>query len=197
MTDTLNTLQPYLLTLHVLSVVVGMGSATAADVLFGRYLRNWRISKREADTLHTLARVVLGATGALFLTGLTLVLRDVPGYLASPPFQLKMTMVSVLLINGFLLHHWVTGHFVDLSFRSQHSASWLRRRRPLRQIAFALGAVSVCSWYGAFFISMLKRDVLQLWNYPELLGCYLLILSCSIIVSQYVVTRLERAARRG
>lgn len=180
-----------MLAVHVLAVVVGMGAATVADLLFFSFLRDFSISKKEASVLHTLARVVVVAIVIVILTGIALFAAEPAVYATSPHFIAKMTIVAIVACNGVALHIWVAPRMVQISFRGAAAA----RLVALRRLAFVLGPISVVSWYAAFFIAMLKASVLQGATLAMLLGAYVALLVCGIIAGQMLERSLALQAR--
>lgn len=167
----------YFLTLHVLAVIVGMGGATVSDILFFKFLQDYRISKKEVEVLHVLKDVVMGAIIMIIVSGLLLYVPATDAYNASPMFLLKATIVGVVTLNGIALHMFVAPRLLELDLHHKDTQS-----AHYRYFAFALGAVSVTSWYSAFFIAMLKTKML--FTYTQGLIGYCILLACALIGSQ-------------
>ncbi len=178
----------FLTALHVFGVVIGFGGATLADILFFSFLKDFRINKKEASVMHIIAKVVLFALFLMLLTGIGLFLTNVPTYLQSPPFLLKLIAVIVLTANGFFLHSYLAPRLVRISLSSAHHKKLTSVEhhsvRRLNRIAFASGAVSFVSWYTTFFTAMLKSIMPR--DLPTLLFLYAFLLLCGIIASQYI-----------
>jgi len=89
---------------HLAALVLGAGLALAAD---RNTLRSWRAGPDErARQLAELAgthRLVQGALGALFGSGVLLFLSDVEEYGSSRVFWVKMGLVTLLLANGYAM----------------------------------------------------------------------------------------------
>lgn len=177
-----------LLTVHILGTALGLGGASIADLLFFRFLKDYKISAKECDVLHLLKSVILGALGIIILSGIALYLTDISRYSASGPFIVKMLIVGIITINGVALHVIVAPHLLRLDLKRHHA-----RYRSWRRVAFALGGVSVCSWYTAFFIAMLKSVLPQ--DFIVLFGGYLILLSITLITTQVMERRLVAMAR--
>ncbi len=191
-----------LLGTHLLGVVLGLGGATYTDIFFFRFLRDLRISAREAEVLGTISQVVWLAIGILFLTGLFLYLPDMDALNHSPKFLMKMVVTAVLTVNGALLHFFVTPYLLQISFgdaapRTASSPGMAPKLpRPAnnlhgtRRLAYALGAVSITSWYLAFFLGLLPREA-PLFFLPLFIG-YTGMLLCAIGISQIVEQTIAR-----
>jgi uncharacterized membrane protein len=183
------------MSLHILGVCVGLGGATIADVLFFAFLKDFRISKKEAEILRTLSHVILGALLLILLSGVALYLPDVAKYNASPAFIAKMTIVVALTINGTFLHEYISPKLVRMSFTQNYRTT--PGLRQLRHLAFALGAVSASSWYFVFFLAMLKSLLPAAMPIQHILGAYVAIVCTAMCFSQYIEYRLHLRGARG
>lgn len=192
MTPFIASLEPgyqYFLTFHILGTVFGLGGATIADILFFKFLADYEISKKEADVLGLIKNVIFYALVVIIMTGLGMYLPNMAEFNASGPFLVKAFVVGVITLNGMLLHEYVAPHLIHLNMKNHEvmTRSWHR-------FAFALGGVSVCSWYSVFFIAMLKRVLPQ--SFPLLLGGYCALLIVSICATQIVETLMTKRAKR-
>jgi hypothetical protein len=176
------------LTAHILGTILGLGGASIADLLFFRFLKDYKITAKECDVLHLLKSVILGALGLIIVSGIGLYLTDMARYGASGPFMAKMLIVGIITINGIALHVIIAPHFLRLDLKRYHV-----RYQHWRRLAFALGGISVCSWYCAFFIAMLKTILPQ--DFTLLFGGYLALLSLTLITTQVMERRLIAMAR--
>lgn len=179
----------FFLTAHILGTVLGLGGATIADLLFFRFLKDYRISAKEHDVLHVLKNIIMAALGVLIVSGAALFASDIPRYSASGPFLAKMCIVGIITINGIALHIVVAPHLLRLDL-TRHAA----RFRTWRRLAFALGGISVCSWYSAFFIAMLKTVMPQ--SFAALFGTYAVLLVLTLVGTQIVERLLMAKARQ-
>ncbi len=183
--------QRLFLTFHILSVVIGMGGATITDILFFSFLKDFKISKKEADVVSILSNVITAAMLLLYVTGICIYLSDIPKYSVSPAFFSKTVIVAALTVNGILLHAYVAPRMIHISFlKKEFGAKHVIHR--LRGVAFAMGAVSFSSWYFVFFLSMLKR-MLPAWvSYAHILGAYAAVVLLAVLVSQVVQRMYHR-----
>jgi hypothetical protein len=87
--------------LHLAGIVVGGGTALAADRQVLRALRSGP-SAREGmvSALRGAHRIVVPALAVIVTTGLAMTLSDTETFLVSPPFWWKMALVGLLLLNG-------------------------------------------------------------------------------------------------
>ena len=88
--------------------------------------------------------------------------------------------MAVIIINGAFLNLLVTPKLVKISFGEEraHETGELHKERG---IAFALGAISIVSWYSAFVLGALKFVP---FNFPTLFLIFAGLLMAAIIVSR-------------
>ncbi|MDA2936416.1 vitamin K epoxide reductase family protein, partial [Patescibacteria group bacterium AH-259-L05] len=172
----------FIVVLHLLGMAIGLGGATISDVFFFKFLKDFRISSWEADVLHTLSQVIWFALAFIVLTGFGLYLPEAQELISSSKFLVKIVVVLVIIINGAFLNLLISPKLIHISFRQKHDhrkgeLSYLRR------LAFALGAVSLTSWYSAFVLGAL-RDVSV--SFLPLLLMYLGVVAIAVAISQLV-----------
>ncbi|HEX4999371.1 MAG TPA: hypothetical protein VFY29_14180 [Terriglobia bacterium] len=90
---------------HVGGLVIGGGSAIAADRLTLRLFRRPADRRTQWGVLHGTHRVVLGGLAAVVVSGILLFAADVESFLYSGVFWLKIGLFVALLINGAALVH--------------------------------------------------------------------------------------------
>lgn len=168
--------------IHVLGVTLGLGGATITDILFFKFLKDFRISKQESSVMHTLSQIIWFALAILILTGIGLYLPEAERFNQSTKFLVKMIVVSVIIVNGAFLNLLVAPKLVKISFNKEYERGD-RKLHRIRKIAFALGAISIVSWYSAFILGMFRKSSL---NFSSLLLTYILLLGVVIITSQFV-----------
>jgi thiosulfate reductase cytochrome b subunit len=90
--------------LHIGALLVGGGFALSSDRAALRALRAGQEEKeivlREFSTIH---KPVIVALVVIILSGLTMLSTDIGTFLTSPVFWTKMTLVALLLANGYLV----------------------------------------------------------------------------------------------
>lgn len=177
---------------HLIGVAVGVGSATVSDVLFFRFLKDYRISKQEERVLHALHPLFWGALILLIVTGSVFYLHDVAYYSANPRFQLKMIVVAVIILNGILLNLVVSPRLRKMSFGGHHTGHYPGGLHHLQHAAFTLGAISITSWYTALVLGALGGLRFTL---VQGITAYLVLLGVAVIASQVVEWNVHRRAR--
>ena len=166
--------------IHLLGAALGIGGATIADVLFFKFLKDFRISKLEAGVLHNVSQVIWFGLAILVLSGVALYLPEMEYYSTSSKFLLKMIVVGIIIVNGAFLNLLIAPRLVKLSFNEDQRRIFQAMHRT-RRIAFALGAISATSWYSAFILGLLRSIPLPL---TTLLLFYAGLLCLAMIGSQ-------------
>ncbi|HXC24777.1 MAG TPA: hypothetical protein VNU46_02600 [Gemmatimonadaceae bacterium] len=90
---------------HLGALMIGGGFAVAADRTTLRVLRQDRDTQlHHLDELHAIHRPILFAIAILFVSGLLMAAADVETFAVSIPFWIKISCVTLLLINGGVLY---------------------------------------------------------------------------------------------
>ncbi len=178
----------YLLTFHLLGMIFGLGGTFILDILIFHFLRNFKISTQEAVIMHLISQLIVIGLFLLIVTGAAIYLTDVENYSNSSRFLMKMTAVLVLTINGLFLNFYMMPKIKKLSMVKEK----IERDQTLKRIAFAVGAVSMVSWFAAFFLAMVKD--LSAFSYIEMLIPYLILLAGAIGAGQFTKKQMEDTA---
>jgi len=189
-----NLLAPYVRVFtifHLFGVAIGVGGATITDLLFFKFLKNYKISEDEASVMKTISNAIWVGLCIIILSGFALFMIKPEIFLATPKFIVKMICVSILIINGYLLNIIVQPKLIHISFGDKH------KHKPgelvrLRRISFALGAISITSWYFVFVIGGLRSIST---SFEVLILIYLSVVSLSVVGSQFFVQYLEKKNR--
>ncbi|MBI4449887.1 hypothetical protein HY634_02405 [Candidatus Uhrbacteria bacterium] len=179
---------------HLMGTAIGIGSATVSDVLFFRFLRDYRISREEQRVLSTLHPLFWTALGILVLSGIVLIAADPTRYLASSKLQLKLIVVGVIILNGIFLNFVVSPRLRRISFGGAHLGHHPGELHHLRHAAFASGAISLTSWYIALVLGSLRSIPLSLTTG---LLTYVGVLAAAVAGSQLMERYIRRRQRRG
>lgn len=178
----------FITVVHLFGFALGIGAATLTDVFFLKFLKDLRISEEESDILHTISQVIWFALAILVISGLALYLPETARLNDTPKFLVKALVILVIIINGAFLNLLIAPKLVKISFgkKHEHESGELHH---LRKLAFALGAVSITSWYSAFILGMLKTMAL---TFMQLLTIYLVLLILAITASQIVERQVAK-----
>ena len=162
---------------HVISVVFGMGGALVSDVLFSFFSKDKKLNTTEISTLSILRNVVFYSLILIALSGAIIFLSDIVQYANSAKFLAKMSILLVLLINGYVLNKYIWPHLLNKNFFT------LKKERNIRKLAFVCGAVSVISWLSVCTLGIL--DSLSI-SYGLIIFIYLCIIFFGTIISLLV-----------
>ncbi len=162
---------------HVLSVILGMGGALISDLLFSFFSKDKKLSKTELSTLAILSSIVFYSLIFIIISGLFIFLSDIAKYLNSAKFLAKMSILAVLLVNGYVLNKSVWSHLFKKDFFISP------REKNVRRFAFTCGAVSVISWLSVATLGV--SNSLNM-SYASIMLIYLTIIFFGILVALFV-----------
>lgn len=171
---------------HLLAACVAVGILLLQDLALAKTRGN-PLSTDAIQELRKAADIVFIALVVLWVSGLTLV---VMGYLENPQQYLmneklwaKFTVVSILTLNGLLLHYF--------SFPRVVSPTGLLGRSPLEQTLIAItGAVSSSSWLFACFLGIARP-----WNYSAPYSFVILVYAAIVLGAVIVACNIMRGLR--
>ncbi|MBP9821443.1 MAG: vitamin K epoxide reductase family protein [Candidatus Pacebacteria bacterium] len=178
--------------LHAFAAALGVGAVTMTDLFFFKFLKDYRISHDEASIMDTLSDVIWFALVLLVVTGIALYIPSSVALLVSTKFMAKMVVVGVVIVNGVTLNMLVAPKLVKISFGEEH-VEHDGEMHQLRRLGFALGAVSLTSWYIVFILGSLRSIPL---SSIAILGIYVALLCFAVIGSQVFDRALVRRAHR-
>ena len=130
--------------------------------------------------MRVLSNLIWLGLAILLITGGAIFLTDVDKFSVSSKFLTKMVVVGVIILNGAVLSLIVSPKLFKISLTTgqEQSADLLKR---LRRWAFALGAISITSWYSALVLGSLDKISLE---FSQAFFVYVIILAGAVIVSQ-------------
>lgn len=188
----LGTFKTLVLMLHLIGFALGVGGATIADILFMKFLKDFRISEKEDKVLKTMSQVIWLGLFIAIISGIGLYLPEMEALNESSKFLVKVVVVAVITINGALLNLLVSPKLVSISFKDEkemQAGMNIHNTHRLRKLSFALGAISFTSWYTAFILGSLKSVPM---TFLELLSLYIGIVVLAVIGSQIFEKILTR-----
>ena len=141
--------------------------------------------------LHSLSQVIWFALAILVVTGIGLYLPESGRLNESPKFLMKLIVVSVLIINGSFLNLLVTPKLVRISFGAPHDHE-PGELTVARRLALAMGAISIVSWYSAFFLGYFDKAPAE---FSMMIAIYIGLLAIGVVVSQILEHKLVRLSR--
>ena len=170
--------------IHVLAVIIGMGGALISDIFFNIYIKDKKIQPNENKTLGILSTIVWTGLFFIVLSGLAIFLSDPIKYSQSVKFLVKMTIVGIIIINGYAFFRIIHPALRKIDFTDSNMH---HKYVKLRKIAFAMGALSLTSWLVAFVLGMIKTIPI---SYEMAMLTYLIIGLFGIFFSQAIEIRL-------
>ncbi len=159
-----------LLITHLFGIAFGAGGAFLSDALFFKAMRDFVISKTEMNILMTASWFVTVGLALLLFSGAGMFLLDTEKYLASTKFLAKMTIVGVIIANGFLLH------FSHIPRLKRHVGAHLLSSDEFRRHRTPLlwsGVLSFISWCSAIVLGAFRSLP---FSYGEIMSLYILLL---------------------
>jgi hypothetical protein len=168
--------------MHLIACCVAVGLVLTSDVAMVRQLLQGNDSAHCAKPhLESLQRTISLALLVLWITGAAIILLDlsVKGwtYLQNPKLQAKVLIVSLLTINGVLLHRVVMPAMV-------RAGTLLGLEPGVRTLALFTGTVSAVSWFYAALLGV-GRPLAWKYSLAELMLAYPL-----LIIGGYLAMQL-------
>lgn len=178
----------FIVLIHGIAAAVGLGAATTTDFLFFRFLKDKKISQGENDIMNSLSKVIWMALALMIITGIGIYLPQTEILNQTPKFLAKMTVLGVIIVNGFALNIVIAPRLTKINFDKDVAAKD-DAGDFMRHLAFALGAVSITSWYFVFIMGSLRKVSL---SYDVLVLIYLAVLVVGLLGSQLFAERVRR-----
>lgn len=181
--DIIPILQQYkivIVILHAFSAAVGVGAVTLTDLFFFKFLKDYRISHQEKEVMDTISDVIWVALVMLIVTGIGLYLSQTEALAVSTKFWAKVVVVGVVTVNGILLNLIISPKLMSISFGETH-VNHPGQLHGLRRLGFALGGISIVSWYTTFLLGSVRSLP---FTTPQILLGYAGLLIVVVIGSQ-------------
>jgi hypothetical protein len=184
-------LKTFFLILHIFGVAIGAGAAYLSDILFLTGIRDRKITGDEMKNLKIASHTVWFGLGLLIISGIGIFASNPIGYLSSAKFLAKMTIVLILIINGFLFQVVHLRNFTR-SIGKDFFKSLAGGRSG--HYVYLSGVVSLVSWTSAIILGALHSVTL---SYAGIIFIYLFLIVLGVIVAFTIVNPvLKRQERR-
>jgi uncharacterized membrane protein len=170
-----------LVLIHLIGFALGVGGATINDILFFRFLKDYKISHKEDATLKIMSETIWVGLALLIISGIGLYLPNAETLNQSSKFLVKAVVVGIITLNGAFLNLYIAPHLKKITFKDHHTKT--TQVSPLRKIAFVSGAISFVSWYTAFFLGTVQSIPL---NFIKLFGIYLILVISASVFSLFI-----------
>jgi uncharacterized membrane protein len=173
---------------HTLGFALGIGGATAALVLFSRFLRDLDIDEKELQTLKGISELVWFGLALILVSQLASFVAYAGTLSLSGPFLIQTIALLVAAVSGALLMIIFAPFLAAIPFDGDAKG---RRDSPLeslRKPMFLTGAVAFSSWYFAFVMNYAAGYKLLV-----LLFAYIVVLAMAVGAALF----LEKSIRKG
>ena len=180
-----------LLIVHLVGLAIGLGAATLLDLLIIRYFTRDRIAPEHYRMVDFASKLVTIGLVLLWLSGLGFFYHYYvtdPVALTNQKIWAKVTIVSLLTLNGFYVHRAVLPVIREnVGYPLFYGVSWGRQLAML-----TAGAVSATSWYVPLAIGAMRElnftvsamDILAAYGAILLLAVFLAITIGSFVTSR-------------
>ena len=188
----------YFVLLHLMGLVVGLGSVTTLDVYLLRFLRGDTVTPTDAHLVGLVSKLAALGLLLLWLSGigfLVLAWTTNPQLLTSPKVHAKLIVVGILTINGAVLHFKVLPQIERAVGRPLFCRSGRRSDRIWMRVC---GGVSAASWWTPFALGAIRElnFAASAWVF---LTAYAAALAMALlgftIVEHYLSTHWNRSRR--
>ena len=128
---------------------MALGTVTVTDYVMLKAMKKADFRPTVINVIPHLSKIITVCLIALYATGLLLLTQKI-GLLSSPVFQTKLGLVLLLTVNGF----WLNLRISPAIRKLWGANAQARIPKPLLWQARLSGAISVVSWWGAFFMAI-------------------------------------------
>ncbi len=179
--------------IYLLSVLVGVVVTTWYMFTFIKFLRDFKISRREERRLLMFSHTAWVAIIFTLLSGLTLALTDTYNDIVGGASFIVMAVIVVILVvyevvaNMIITPRLIDVHFGDHPEFDDHEHSYQRK------IAISFAAVGVVSWYMLLLLSTVS---FYPYSSAALLIAYAIIVIVAVLIAGLVENILYRKSLR-
>lgn len=162
---------------HLLACCVAVGLVLTSDISMAKkMLKHGAAATFDKPHFNSLQKVVSLSLAILWLTGISIIGLDVSGagleYFNNPKIQAKIIIVSLLTLNGILLHNTV----MPLMLKA---GSMLRMTPNAQMLAVTSGTFSAVSWFYAAMLGI-ARPLSWKYSLTEVMAFYPLLIVAGI-----------------
>lgn len=175
---------------HVLAAVVGMGAALFSDALFNRFIADFKIDRLEHRIFSVLSKIIWISLFVMLLSGTAIFMSDIVGYGGSDKFLAKMTVVLLIILNGFFFKICIDPSLRKINFSDTNNQ---HKYVKLRKLSFAFGAVSVISWLFACTLALYKGSH---FSYSTIMLTYAGLVLVGVLCSQILERMIVKKANQ-
>lgn len=170
------------LIVHILAVMVAVGSATLVDYLHLVGLRKKKLEKGLVSIYPLVSRMINLSLLVIYLSGIYMVWKN-PSLLQNSLFLTKMVLVLIVTVNGIYLQKSVSPHLDKCVIKGTKYCT----QSVLTSSALS-GSLSIVTWYGIVVLSLSKTAG---YSVSQFVSLYLVALLFAISTS-YLIERKAR-----
>ncbi len=173
---------------HLIGFALGLGGATISDITFFKILKSRQLTEEKFKTLHLLSRIIWIGLSILIASGLIifgLIYAEMHSFplIYSSRWQTKLTLVLIILINGFVFRSAIFPALQNLTgqFLNKNNVEPIINRLAIS------GTVSIVSWYFIMVISLFSRGFHPPVYYFA--GVYIILLIGGYLISKNFIRK--------
>jgi len=169
---------------HIFGAILGAGGAFMSDMMFFSSIRDGLFDKHEFRFMRLGGKMVWTGIFILVVSGILLVSTNPEFYLNSAKFLVKVTIVSIIILNGIIFHLVHLPHIKKhLNIKFSESPTFIKNASFL----MISGAISMVSWISTVVLGMLKNIP---YSYLEILSVYISLILVAVIGSLVMKKKL-------
>lgn len=170
--------RPVVLMVFLFGLMIAFGGAIIYTILFFKFLRDYKLSGTEKETLNSVENVVIIGLGLVMVNGVGLFIPMASFYAVNPEFMIGCIAVAMLAVQTVLEKADIAPRLTDMYDADVIPAD--DDHAYTRKLAYASGAVSLVSWGVLALITFFHFNVSFVW----LLTAYIVFLIIGVIWSQ-------------
>ncbi|HMO78733.1 MAG TPA: vitamin K epoxide reductase family protein [Candidatus Paceibacterota bacterium] len=174
--------------IQLIAISIGTSSATVSALLTIIFLKDFKIDSKEEKKLFVLDQIIWASILTLIIVNLGLYIANPQNYANSNLIISQLGILSILLLNNTILSLYVSPKLIGtrIDFKSIHvfSVFWLR------QLALALGVISIVSWYSILITNFFIKN--QIYDFAEILAYYISISLIAVILTQIAIIVVDQ-----
>lgn len=171
----------YITLLHLIGFALGVGGATIGDLLYTKFLKDFKFSAEETVITRLMTQIVWIGLLLIFISGIGLFAPDKSAIFTNGQALLNIIILIIIIINDAFLTLLVTPKMIEASEKT--NGLNIRGTLKMRKISFALMSVSFVSWYTALALSFIENIS---YSFNQIISIYIGLLIVAIILSQIV-----------
>jgi len=172
---------------YSLGFAIGLGATTVSHVSFFRFLKDYKITKKEKSALYHQAQIVWLGILMITLGGVGLLITNFAQTISSPTAILQLIVILVLIISETIITLFISP---KMSVLAPKKGEFRKTLDEYRKKAFAFSSISLVSWYLSFILNYIPGLSLTLNEHLLLyLGIIFVALMSSQIIEQQVLYR--------